>query len=325
MAICDDRRGATSRWLWALALGVNLAALPGCGAFRAMGRGVAGSASAVAACCHRVTPEEKRELADAKTQISKLLGDFEAAVGADEYEKVVGLLSPMLDQGVSQEIEGEIKDALRTWTYSDYKLYYPDAVEGLKWRHVAKGRTVLKLKFRTSDGKTLRDRFVLRRFKGKWHLGDVRMHLPEAGDFLDLPAPMRDDIMSRVEICVNALRAGDDGFGAFITAVEERQRHAVRGEQFEKNHRNWIANVECLFRSSIKDIKFSRERTPIIYSDRACVLVAVPLSYKFPPNGDRPYENVALTFVFVEQREGWELVDVQLPKPPGFFRRLFGG
>ena len=142
---------------------------------------------------------------------------------------------------------------------------------------------------------------------------------------VDLPAPLRDDIMSQVEECVNALRVGDDGFGAFITAIEGRQRNAIRGEQFEKNHRIWMANVECLFRSSIKNIKFSRERTPIIYSDRACVLVAVPLSHKYPPNGDTPYKKITVSFVFVEQREGWELVDVEFPEPPGFFRRLFGG
>ena len=292
---------------------------------QSVGRGVVGAGDAIALACHRVTPEEEQELVEAKAAIKRMLGEFEEAVQSDDLEKLIGLLSPVLDEGASQEVESDIKDALRAFTYSDYKLYYESAIDGLKWREIVHGRIVLNLRFRSGSGRVLKDRFVLRRSKGKWLIGDVHLRRPVTGDPLDLPPHMRDQILSKVETCVLALRAGDEGFGNFITAFEPRRRHTQDIDKHRKTQEVWLAGVQLLFQSIIRDVQFSRERTRIIHQAPGRVHVAVPVTFKYPPTGPAPFRQTLLAFVLIERGDKWLLVDMSTLEERGWFSRLFLG
>lgn len=309
-----------------LLLGILCGVLPmvcGCGMVRAVGRGLASSTGAVASVCHRVTPEEEQDLADARSEIGSVLSRFEEGVREDDLAKLTDLLSPILEARARQEVETEIRDAIRTWTYSDYELFYEEALGGLKWRHVAGGRVALYLGFRTHTGSTLKDRFVFRRFRGKWLIGDVHLRQPQTGDPLDLDTYSRARIMAKVETCIAALRAGDEGFGAFLTAFEQRERFSRRGRDLETSHANLMAVVQFLFGASIRNIQFSPERSRIVHHSGGRVYVPVPITCKYPPESPEPFEQAVFAFAFVERSGEWVLVDLDTLKERGWFRSLF--
>ena len=275
--------------------------------------------------CHRVTPEEQRELASAKADIKLLLAEFEEGVRSDDLAKLTGLLSPILDEGASQEVETDLKDALRDYTYADYKLFYEATVDGLGWGDIARGRTVLNLPFRSGSGRRLEDRFVLRRLRGNWLIGDAHLRRPAPGDALDLPARMRDQVLSKVEACVQALHAGDEGFGDFVTAFERRQRHTRDVKTHEKAQDLWLSGVQLLFRAAIRDIQFSRERTRIVHQAPGRAYVPVPVTFKYPPTGPAPYKQTILAFTFLERSGQWLLVDMVTLKERRWYSKLFLG
>ena len=309
-----------------LLLGFMCGILPmacGCGMFRAMGRGLANSTRAVASACHRVTPEEEQDLEDAKSEIGSVLDCFEEGVREDDLAKLTDLLSPILEARARQEVETEIRDAIRTWAYSDYKLFYDEAVDTLKWRHTARGRVALNLGFRTHTGNTLKDRFVFRRFRGKWLIGDVHLRQPRPSDPLDLDTYSRARIMAEVGSCVAALRAGDEGFGTFLTAFEERERFRRRGRDLETSHASLMTVVQFLFGSAVRDIQFSPERSRIHHHSGGRVYVPVPITCKYPPESPEPFEQVEFAFFFVERGGDWVLVDLKTLKERSWFRSLF--
>jgi len=291
--------------------------------FRATGRGIAKSAGAVAMMCHRVTPEEKQDLADAKREIRSVLRRFEGGVRADDLAELTALLSPILEPRARQDIETEMRDAIRTWTYSDYELFCDKAIDGLKWGDIAKGRVVLNLGFQTHTGSTLKDRFVFRRFRSQWLIGDVHLRQPKTGDPLDLEADSRAQIMNKVEACIAALRAGDEGFGVFLTAFEERERFSRRGRDLKSSHATLIATVQFLFGASIRDIQFSTEQSRIVHHSGGRVYVPVPVACKYPPESPEPFEQAVIAFVFLEEGDDWLLVDLNTLKKRGWFRSLF--
>jgi len=269
--------------------------------------------------------EHAAELAAEKAEISKLLGEFEAAVNKDDMAAITRLLSPALEQAATQEIESEIRDAVRTFTYSDCQLQYDKAVGSLRWSEIASGRVVMKLRYRTGSGEPRKDRFVLRRYKGRWLVGDVHMRRPEEGEPLDMPPAERAAILAEVQKCVDALQAGDNGFGRFVTAFEGRQTHALHDEAFREDHTDWLTGVQMLFESAIRDFSFSQRRAAITYHSTSRVHVPVPIKYKHPPTGKGKHRPATLAFVFVERQNRWALMDMRIMEKRSWLSLLIPG
>jgi len=269
--------------------------------------------------------EHAAELAAEKAEIKKLLGEFEAAVNKDDMAAIALLLSPVLEQSATQEIESEIREAIRTFTYSDCKLQYDEAVDSLRWRQVGSGRVVMELRYRTGSGEPQEDRFVLRRYKGKWLLGDVHMRMPKEGEPLDMLVAEREAILAEVQKCVDALKAGDNGFGIFVTAFEGRQTHALHNEAFREDHTDWLAGVQALFESAIRKFSFSQRRAAIVYHSTSHVHVPVPIERKYPPTGKGKYRQATLAFMFVERQGRWTLMDLHIMEKRHWFSSLIPG
>lgn len=301
-------RPAARRGLGTLCLALCLPGLMGCGMLPWNG-----------------DEEHAGELAAEKAEINKLLGEFEAAVNKDDMAAITQLLSPVLEQSATQEIESEIRDAIRTFTYSDCKLQYDEAVGSLRWRQIGSGRVVMKLRYRTGSGEPRSDRFVLRRYKGKWLLGDVHMRMPKKGEPLDMPPAERTAILTEVQKCVDALQAGDNGFGMFVTAFEGRQTHALHNEAFREDHTDWLTGVQVLFQSAIRKFSFSQRRAAIVYRSTSRVHVPVPIEYKYPPTGKGKHRQASLAFVFVERQSRWVLMDMHIMEQRRWFSSLIPG
>ncbi len=270
----------------------------------------AGGCSMTAFSSVRITPQE---LADAKEQIRSLLARFEKAVQEDDMKTLTELLSPSLSETSLQDILGDWRQAVYTQMYGDYKLYYDKVVEKISPRAAAKGRIVMEIPFRAGSGEVLRDRFVFRRWKGKWYIGDAHLRPPRPGDLLDLPPDVHREIMDQVATCVNALKMGDAGFGAFITAVEEKQHYSAKTdkEEFRKNYKEWMASIEMLFHAQIRHIIFSPQRTPIRFDANDQVSVLAPLEMKYPPTADEKFKKVTLLFLLAKTPRGWRIIDVK--------------
>ena len=265
------------------------------------------------------------DLAEAKKAISELLGKFEKAVQEDDAEAIINLFSPVLEEIPTRQVGSEIRIAIYAWTYSDYKLYYDEALADLPLDGVQAGRIELSIEYRTGSGGIASDRFVLRRFKGKWGIGDVHMRMPQPGDSLDLPPDQRKQIIDQVALCVDALRAGDEGFGPFIMAFEERQRTATNNKGSREQYIDWMDSVQILFAGAVRGITFSRDRSHIRHDATGQVSVLVPMQVKYPPTADEPFHETILCFVLAPRGGEWQLVDLKRLKKPGFFKRLFGG
>ena len=263
------------------------------------------------------------EIEEAAGQIGELLARFERAVQEDDGDAIVAMLSPVVVESSSQEIESDVRIALNTWTYSDYKLYYEEALRHVRGGDVQRGRVVLNIRYRTGSGRIEEDRFVFRRFRGKWAIGDAHMRQPKLGDAMDMPAREREQILSKVEVCVNALKAGDDGYGTFITALDGKQRYAAnRGEAFRSEYAQWMASIDLLFRSSLRAITFSRTRTRTLHDGKDQVAVLVPLEMKYPPSADKRYEKMTLCFLLTRKVEGWEIIDLKSSRKEKLFKRV---
>jgi len=286
---------------------VLTAALPGCGTLA----GLFGSPP---------SPETQAEI----EQMADLLGRFEAAVQQDNADAIVALLSPVLVEGSSQDIEADIRLALYSWRYSDYRLYYREALRDLRDDPVESGRVVLKIRYRTNTGGHEKDRFVLRRFKGKWAIGDPHMIVPEPGESLDMTQDERDQILSKVEVCIDALKEGTDGYGKFIVAMEGKQKYAPLTSQPARNDYNeWVCGVQLLFESVLSGINFSRERTRVLHDCTDQVAVLVPMGMKYPPTSDGEFKQITLTFLVANKGEaGWQIVDLMSSRKVSLASRL---
>ncbi|NOZ20706.1 MAG: hypothetical protein GXP25_06410 [Planctomycetes bacterium] len=257
-------------------------------------------------------PMPAEQTAGEMEQIRSLLARFEEGVRDDNLDLIMSLYSPSLSPEERARERMRIAQAVRSYRYSEYHLSRSAGDLKPPADALQKGHLRVKVKFSKPGSKVGDDAFTFRREKGRWYLVHVGLDRPGKGDYADLPAAEREQIITVIARCNQAILSGD--MDALVGVISQNVAPARQADMVEDLNDLFKFHKYQYFSSS-----FSRTGLAIAFGAKGAI--AVPLEYMYVRHDGRRGER-KIKFCFTRAEGEWQLVDIR--GRDGNFWKSFG-
>ncbi|MBM4044066.1 MAG: hypothetical protein FJ279_03050 [Planctomycetes bacterium] len=255
--------------------------------------------------CASVGPTVPLEETEDWKGLLDLFQKFEKAVNADDTAAIMALFSPKLAQEALHDQKWLIEESVLSRRYSDYKLFYEEALGRMSDSRIAGGRLKFFIRFANRNGSKESDRFDLVREGDKWYFLRVLFESPVFGTELDLPAAEREELLTSTERYLKALQKND--MGVLVYGLWEKLPPPD-----DRTQRALIAKFGELLQFHFLGSSYSREQARIEYVSPHKVQVPVQFLYKTSAFDDSRGRKLFIAFVYLKDPEGWMLVDIRV-------------
>jgi len=244
-------------------------------------------------------PQRSRE--SQLREISVLLHAFERGVRQDDVELLMTLYSPQLTDEERTKEGNRLERALRSFRYSEYKLYCDPAQ--LKVEKLPSGPFLdLELDFQKPGGKRGDDVFHLQRVQGKWYLRKASLETPKKGEEADLPEAERAEIAAVVAKCNDAILRGDvDPVLAQLDPSMPRAELVATKDS--------ITEMLKLYKYRYVSSSFTPGSMKAEFGSKGTIRVPVDLFYA-KLTGERGERKIA--YIFARRGGSWALQEIKL-------------
>ena len=214
----------------------------------------------------------KRQTASDEEQVRSLLARFEAGVQKDDIPGVMSLYSPTLFDEKRSKEQKRIEGAVKTYRYSEYRLFHQPSELRLPWQSLRDGQVKVEVRFSKPGGKIADDFFTFRREKGRWYLTKAELKRPDEGEDVDLGSTERDQIVSVVSSCNRAILSGD--MDVLLASVSKSMPPAERAKV-----RKDLGDLMKFHKYQYFSSSFSRSGLEIEFGSKGSVVVPLDFMY----------------------------------------------